>query len=118
MQLDLFARVREIYADAGRALTNAEVYSALVDRGVIDQSSLDTKKPIGRAKAAHSPLKRKIRWIQQTLNTCPRIPLPSLTTAQKSKRVSATAGGGQAGGLDLRFASDLRACSSFPWAST
>lgn len=67
MQLDLFARVREIYADAGRALTNAEVYSALVDRGVIDQSSLDTKKPIGRAKAAHSPLKRKIRWIQQTL---------------------------------------------------
>jgi len=55
MQLDLFARVREIYADAGRAITNAEVYSALVDRGVIDQSNLDAKKPIGRAKAVHSP---------------------------------------------------------------
>lgn len=67
VQLDLFAHVREIYADAGRAMSNAEVYAALVDRGVIAQAELDAVRPIGRAKAAHSPVKRRIRWIQQTL---------------------------------------------------
>lgn len=52
------------------------------------------------------------------MNISPRIPPARRTDAEHPQCESTTPGGGQADGLALRFASDLRACSSVPCAST
>ena len=53
------------------------------------------------------------------LKSSPRIPPATRTDAEHPQCASTTPGEGQADGLVLRFASDLRAaCSSAPCAST
>lgn len=67
-QLDLFSHVAAAYADAGgRELSNADLYAKLGSQGRVSRESLEEKCPIGKSGAAHSPVKRKIRWYQQTL---------------------------------------------------
>lgn len=67
-QLELFSAVAGAYAEAGsRALSNTELYERLSEAGVLDRSALEQRRCIGRGGAQHSPLKRKLRWYQQTL---------------------------------------------------
>lgn len=48
-------------------LTNDELYQSLIDAGVISEKDLEKRISIGEAKAKISPVKRRIRWIQQDL---------------------------------------------------
>jgi DNA modification methylase len=66
-QLDLFRSVLGIYSRADAPLTNSSLYGALVDAGALSEEQLHSKHAIGAARQLHSPVKRKIRWIQQTL---------------------------------------------------
>jgi len=69
-QQDLFAHVGAAYAEApDGALDNAGLYNLVAERAGIDAEKLDTRVPIGHAGALRSPLKRKIRWYQQTLKS-------------------------------------------------
>lgn len=67
-QPDLFAHVGCAYAEAeGGTLDNAALYNQVAERAGVDIAKLDARVPIGNAGALRSPLKRKIRWYQQTL---------------------------------------------------
>lgn len=69
-QPDLFAHVGAAYAEApDGSLDNQALYNLVAERAGIDAESLDARIPIGQAGAQRSPLKRKIRWHQQTLKT-------------------------------------------------
>lgn len=65
-QFDLFAKVMEVYA-SGEEISNAQLYESVAERAGLDAAVLDKRVPIGQAGAMRSPLKRKIRWYQQTL---------------------------------------------------
>jgi DNA modification methylase len=65
-QLDLFDDVLQAYVSA-RSLSNASLYSELTKRRGIPVEAWTRRQPIGRAQALHSPLKRCLRWHQQTL---------------------------------------------------
>lgn len=65
-QLDLFAEITNVYA-ANAVVHNSDLYAALVAKGAIDAARLSHKTPIGEAGAMHSPVKRQIRWYQQTM---------------------------------------------------
>lgn len=69
MQLDLFAHVAEAYAAAGGALDNETLYRSVARRAGLDEGALHETRPIGRAASPRSPIKRRIRWYQQTLKT-------------------------------------------------
>ncbi len=61
----------------------------------------------------------RVRFCTEELKSIsPRIPPARRTDAEHPQCASATPGGGQADGLAFRFATDLRACSSVPCAST
>lgn len=68
-QASLFEHVSAAYADAGRPLANAELYQVVADRAGISAADLARKEPIGRDGALHSPVKRSVRWVQQSLRT-------------------------------------------------
>ncbi|MFM0265495.1 DNA methyltransferase [Paraburkholderia sediminicola] len=68
LQLDLFAHVAAAYADTSDGeLDNARLYSMVAARAGIDQQALDERVPIGKSGQRHNPVRRKIRWAQQTL---------------------------------------------------
>ena len=64
-QLDLF-KVAKAYVDKP-SLSQGDLYEYLAQAEGIAGEFFARKVPIGRGKAAHSPLKRKVRWYQQTL---------------------------------------------------
>lgn len=66
-QQDLFDHVLDVYAAAGGPLANADLYDAVAQRAGLDRSAFDRKEAIGRAGEQHSPLKRRVRWWQQSL---------------------------------------------------
>ena len=67
IQLSLFD-IQAIYQDApGNALSNECVYSQLATRKGMTKDFFDSTLPIGKTESPHSPLKRKVRWFQQTL---------------------------------------------------
>lgn len=69
-QLDLFAHVAAAYARApGGEMSNASMYSAVARAARIPASELDRKEDLG-ATTRGSPLKRRLRWYQQTLRKC------------------------------------------------
>ena len=68
-QLSLFEHVASCYADRGGALANADLYAAVASKALIGDDALHRQVPIGQAGAARSPVKRKIRWFQQTLKS-------------------------------------------------
>lgn len=49
------------------SLTNEELYEKLIHAGVVKRSELNKVTEIGKAKQRTSPLKRSIRWLQQSL---------------------------------------------------
>ena len=65
-QPSLFSAVADAYA-GGEPISNAALYQHLVERGAITQSELQQRTAIGRSSKGHSLVKRKVRWIQQTL---------------------------------------------------
>lgn len=67
-QLTLF-HVEQAYASADKPLTNDALYKSVIKIAGIPEDKLNAKAEIGQSKAKHSPLKRKIRWYQQTLKT-------------------------------------------------
>lgn len=69
-QPDLFAHVGAAYAEAPEdAIDNDALYNLVAERAGIGRDSLEARVPIGHAGALRSPIKRKIRWYQQTLKS-------------------------------------------------
>jgi len=64
-QLDLFV-VAKAYIDSS-SLTQRRLYQKLSDSDEINPQDFDVKLSVGVAGKKHSPVKRKIRWHQQTL---------------------------------------------------
>ena len=67
-QLELF-HVEEAYAQADGPMTNAELYAKVASIAGLSEAEINSKAEIGKAKAQHSPIKRKIRWFQQALKS-------------------------------------------------
>ena len=65
-QIDLFEDVLQAYAAAKR-LSNDSLYRDLAKRCNIPEAAWAEREPIGQAQALHSPLKRSLRWHQQSL---------------------------------------------------
>lgn len=67
-QLDLFAAMTATYAAAPDAqLGNAALYDSITRAAGPELRAHDAPVPVGRAGAPRSPLRRQIRWYQQTL---------------------------------------------------
>lgn len=67
-QLDLFAAITSAYAAApDAALDNATLYGTITHAADPAARAHDAPVPIGRAGTPRSPLRRQIRWYQQTL---------------------------------------------------
>lgn len=66
-QIDLFAGVLEAYDHAGGEVENADLYRRVGVAVGIDEQAWDARVPIGKAQELHSPLRRQVRWQQQTL---------------------------------------------------
>lgn len=66
-QLSLFEVQAAYEQKAGTAMSNAELYVFLSDKMGFSASPFETKVPVGKTKQPHSPMKRKVRWHQQTL---------------------------------------------------
>jgi hypothetical protein len=67
-QLGLFDGVLAAYA-GGNALSNAQLYTKLGDDLGLDEKLWSEKTAIGKSGQLHSPLKRQVRWYQQTLKS-------------------------------------------------
>ena len=65
-QLDLLAAVLDSFTES-ESLTNIELYEAVAEKLNISQNSLNKTIPIGSKKQSCSPIKRSIRWAQQSL---------------------------------------------------
>lgn len=66
-QMDLFPHVLRAYVEAnGAMLDNATLYERVAQSAGIDTRVLNRKEGIGQTKQRHSPVKRAIRWAQQT----------------------------------------------------
>lgn len=67
-QFELFDHVVEAYANTpADSLDNERLYRTVARLSTMSDDDIDRRAPIGKAKAQRSPLKRKIRWHQQTL---------------------------------------------------
>lgn len=68
MQLNLFSHISTAYADAPSGeLSNEDLYAAVAAKAGIDHDQMEARVPIGTDRSMRSPVKRKIRWYQQTL---------------------------------------------------
>jgi site-specific DNA-methyltransferase (cytosine-N4-specific) len=67
MQLDLFAHVTAVYADAPGAVSTSTLYREVASRVGMPPDQLEARVPVGLGGQAHNLTKREIRWIQQTL---------------------------------------------------
>ncbi len=67
-QMDLFAHVAGVYADAGETpISNAQLYASVAERAGLAPEALQQRAPIGRAGQKHNLIKRAVRWHQQSL---------------------------------------------------
>ncbi|WP_207002577.1 site-specific DNA-methyltransferase [Trinickia mobilis] len=68
MKPDLLLLVAAEYAGApDGALANDELYARIAPKIGMPESELGRRVPVGKSGQFHSPEKRRIRWIQQTL---------------------------------------------------
>lgn len=67
-QLDLF-HVQRAYANADGPLSNDELYQSVASLAGIAPTALNEQSAIGVAQSKRSKIKRKIRWLQQTLKS-------------------------------------------------
>jgi hypothetical protein len=68
-QPDLFAEVLHAYAGTTGDVHNVDLYRCVGERAKLEKACLEARVPIGRSGERHSPVKRRIRWYQQTLKT-------------------------------------------------
>lgn len=66
-QIDLFEDVLGAYAKTDGELSSADLYRRVGASAGIDDEAWEQRVPIGKAGQEHSPLRRKVRWYQQTL---------------------------------------------------
>jgi site-specific DNA-methyltransferase (cytosine-N4-specific) len=64
--MSLFGPVLRAYS-SNAALSNDELYEQLSGAKLIASEELHAKVPIGKSGEKHSPAKRRVRWIQQSL---------------------------------------------------
>lgn len=70
-QLDLFPLVEAAFRNCpDRPLANAELYRLVGAAAGLKDREVHAKQPIGAAGQPRSPVKREIRWHQQTLKAC------------------------------------------------
>jgi len=69
MQLALFDHVEAVFREADGEISTNELYARVSRRAGIPDAEINAKTPIGKSGDRHSPLKRKIRWAQQTLKS-------------------------------------------------
>ncbi len=120
-QLDLFDGVFSAYS-SGCTLSNADLYKKLSDEHGIESSAWEKKSPIGKSAELHSPLKRQVRWYQQTLKSLGLLEKDGATrghwrlTAKGAKKLTPAAGSTVLLGFstDLGLALWSRAESAFP----
>lgn len=67
MQLSLFDHVQSAYAETDAALTNAALYERVAASAGLSREQVESREPIGASATPRSPIKRAIRWHQQTL---------------------------------------------------
>lgn len=67
MQLSLFDHVQNAYAGTDELLTNAALYDHVAASAGLTPDQLEAREPIGESGTPRSPIKREIRWHQQTL---------------------------------------------------
>lgn len=65
-QLSIFDCINA-YQDNGGCLSNEALYDHLITNTDISRAQLDDLAPIGKKGELHSPVKRQVRWYQQTL---------------------------------------------------
>lgn len=65
-QLNLFEHVTQAYAESPQ-LDNASLYQEVARRAGVSPATLEKRAPVGKSGKPHSPVKRRIRWVQQTL---------------------------------------------------
>jgi hypothetical protein len=65
-QLDLFESVLRAYGD-GKPRSNALLYEQLRDTSGLPAQAWEERQPIGKSGELHSPLRRRLRWFQQSL---------------------------------------------------
>lgn len=68
-QLSLFAHVAASYVEPQGSVSNAALYRSVADKAGLPMDAITCKVPIGKSMTSHSPMKRKIRWYQQTLKS-------------------------------------------------
>ena len=86
MQFDLFNDVLSAYAEAS-VLSNPQLYAQLSARSSVAAAAFGRRAPIGACGALHSPLKRQVRWYQQTLKA-----LGLLEKVEKVEKASSARG--------------------------
>lgn len=59
--------IKHAYCETEKPLSNMELYAKAAFAANIPESVLNKRSPIGEGKTERSPIKRKIRWFQQTL---------------------------------------------------
>lgn len=67
IQMDLFAAVTAAYAEDPAGVCNAALYEKVSRTAGVAETEMEARVPIGKSGEMHSPMKRKIRWYQQTL---------------------------------------------------
>jgi site-specific DNA-methyltransferase (cytosine-N4-specific) len=69
-QLDLFHHVAGAYASSRETtLSNESLYTTVANTAGIPDHILNARQPVGKSGIPRSPLKRRIRWVQQTLKS-------------------------------------------------
>lgn len=64
----IFRAVHQAYAEnAGRALSNEDLYREVASRAGMTPDDFDQREPVGQKGAKHSTRKRAARWTQQTM---------------------------------------------------
>jgi DNA modification methylase len=120
-QMALFDGVFAAYS-GGSTLSNADLYRKLSAEHGIDSCEWAKKSPIGKAAQLHSPLKRQVRWYQQTLKSLGLLEKDGSArghwrlTAKGAKKLTPAAGSTVLLGFstDLGLALWSRAESAFP----
>lgn len=67
IQLDMFSAVLNAYGEGGDGLDNDQLYARVANAMGMEAAAFDERAPIGRSGTLRSPLKRRVRWYQQTL---------------------------------------------------
>jgi len=66
LQLDLFDKVLSAYAAVPGEMSNNDLYLRVGESAGIEPDEWDRVAPIGKDSELHKPLRRKVRWHQQT----------------------------------------------------